>query len=196
MPLKWTKSRPVASARSANHSACGGLLIVDARDRSGSARQPANGATQKVKRRTKNAPCRIRMRSVGLSHQVRVNTVKNRLTRRKQAVRWAASRRSRGHFVWKVSDVRRRLMEVGSVLRLARTWVLPAIVLLLPAAAHAQSSIAGNREGCVRRGAARRHRRSGEPGADRESPHGGHRRHRPVPHRRSAARAPTPSRSR
>ncbi len=35
-------------------------------------------------------------------------------------------------------------MEVGSVLRLARTWVLPAIVLLLPAAAHAQSSIAGN----------------------------------------------------
>ena len=35
-------------------------------------------------------------------------------------------------------------MEVRSVLRLARTWVLPAIVLLLPATAHAQSSIAGN----------------------------------------------------
>ena len=34
-------------------------------------------------------------------------------------------------------------MGVRSVLRLARTWVLPAIVLLLPAAAHAQSSITG-----------------------------------------------------
>ena len=35
-------------------------------------------------------------------------------------------------------------MGVRSVLRLARTWILPAIVLLLPATAHAQSSIAGN----------------------------------------------------
>jgi hypothetical protein len=35
-------------------------------------------------------------------------------------------------------------MGVRSALRLARTWVLPAIVLLLPATVHAQSSIAGN----------------------------------------------------
>src|SRR3954454_4630365 len=91
MPLKWTNVRADASARSANHSGWEGLLIVDARDASGSARQPAKGATQTAKKRTKNAPYRIRMRSVGLSHQVCVNTLKNRLTRRKQAVRWRIS---------------------------------------------------------------------------------------------------------
>src|SRR4029450_11975669 len=88
MPLKWTNVRPDASARSVNHSASEGPFTVDARGRSRSARQPANGTTHKRKKRTKNAPYRIRMRSVGLSHQVRANKVKNRLTRSQQAVRW------------------------------------------------------------------------------------------------------------
>ena len=43
------------------------------------------------------------------------------------------------------------------------------------------------RQGRVRRGAAGCHRRGGQPRADREGPHGRHRRHRPVPRRRSAA---------
>ena len=43
-------------------------------------------------------------------------------------------------------------------------------------------------EGSVRRRAARRRRGSRQPGADRESPHRRHRRHRAVPDRRPAAR--------
>ena len=46
----------------------------------------------------------------------------------------------------------------------------------------------GRREGHLRRRAAWRDRRSGEPGADRKSPHGRHRRRRPVPDREPAAR--------
>ena len=61
--------------------------------------------------------------------------------------------------------------------------------VLLSTTAFAQSaSITGRREGHVGRGDAGRHGRSGQRRADREGSQRGHRRHRPVPHRRPAAR--------
>src|SRR6476469_5854333 len=162
MPLKWTNVRPVASERSVNHSASGGLFTVDARGRSDSARQPARGATQRKTKRTKNAPYRIRMRSVGLSHQVRVNTVKNRLTRSKQAVRWP---HLDGHAVTcSTFTQREEAVDASPFSTATRENVGSSGYRSAAARRVARAVVAcGQREGCLRRGASRRHHRSVQP---------------------------------
>ena len=74
--------------------------------------------------------------------------------------------------------------------------VLVVWMALLPNARRRPGRDCRHGERHVRRRASRRQRRSRQSRADREGPHRGHRRHRPVPDRGSAARAPTPSRSR
>ena len=71
---------------------------------------------------------------------------------------------------------------------LGKLSAVVGVLLLLPSMAFAQASITGLVQRHVGRRASGRDGRSGQPGAHRKGPHRGHRRQRPLPDRRSAAR--------